>query len=133
MTDRSVSTPEWRLTREGIEAFRKEQHIPPMPFDEPWIEEANNTLKAICDIALASLSAIEAPYKKAWEEWRSLQTGDAQKMMGAALRYAWLRENGSKGVYVIQRWKQGDEHSPLALAQGDELDTIIDEHLEGKR
>lgn len=54
-----TDTPEWRLTREGIEAFRKEQHIPPMPFDEPWIEEANNTLKAICDIALASLSAIK--------------------------------------------------------------------------
>lgn len=50
-----------------------------------------------------------------------------------AERYRWLREHGSEGIYVLQRWMKGDEHSPLALAQGAELDTIIDEYLTGKR
>lgn len=64
-------------------------------------------------------SAIEDrnPYKRAWEEWRSLQTGDAQKMMDDALRYRRIRQSPA--------WY--DEHGRKLW--GEELDAAVDAAL----
>lgn len=51
-----TATPDWKLTLDGIEAFRREHIMEPMLSDEPWITEHNNTLLALCAIAKQHLS-----------------------------------------------------------------------------
>lgn len=46
-----------------------------------------------------------------------------------AQRYRWLRENGDKEIFALQKWSKGDMHSPLALCQREELDRVVDEHI----
>lgn len=55
--------------------------------------------------------------------------GQLSEAVAKEKRYNWLRENGDKGIYILQNWSHGDAKPILALAQGAELDSIIDTHL----
>ncbi len=93
----------------------------------------------------ADLAELEKPGQiEKVPESESAKIADLKRQLGAerehgkaldrdARRYHWLRENGEQGIYVLRNWKQGDPTPPLALAQGAELDIVIDEYLSGKR
>lgn len=73
--------------------------------------------------AIPSANAQPNVYKEAWEQWRSLQTGDAMKMMDDALRYRWLRHD-SKSLDLEQR-----KATIVEVYQGAAMDEQIDKAM----